>query len=516
MGDLYEGKCRPAKSGADNAPTIVFVHGLSGSPQKTWKSMLKYFCEDQDFDNHNIDCFEFPTKILQLPFLAKPPGLRSMAEGLKTFLEEKHGKSDSVLVIAHSLGGLIVRQLVISRIRDNRPCGLDRLALIAVPINGSMLANVCSKVSRWNPQLKELGKDVEALMEQNLAWAQLKVEDNLSVKYLLGGIDRVVPHMEMFPLIDSEKRAVLINSDHRSIVVPDSKDDLRFLSLKSFLLDHDSDSNERTCLPTPNNTEKQPDPLFEVYTARDEPYYINRQIDVHISQILGSGHVWLTGDSGMGKTAAIRRALCQNGCLINQISLASHESSTAKSLFRAMSNELASAAGVTDLLPIDADLYTCFEYLRRVLRSFPKDISIANVIEEMPLEIDELCEFADTIAKLIEFLVGDGHLHERVQFALSSRLDLALNHPGISAKTRESIQILSIDDWSRNDIGKLVQMLTGIIKPALSNEEQELIIDKSGGSPRFVKNLYRKWRNGIGENKDLETLLTEVCEEQVR
>jgi pimeloyl-ACP methyl ester carboxylesterase len=514
----------------DTAPAIIFIHGLGGSPKATWGKMLDCLSGDADFREWAFDCFHFPTCMFRLPLLGPPPpGLRAISEGLKTFIEEQHGSRTSIALVAHSLGGLVARQFVVSEMRAGKRLRIDKLALIAVPSNGSALASVGSLVAFRHRQLRRLSRDDEGLRGLNIDWEQLAVEENLEVRYVLGGCDQAVPHDSALPFFGRDNK-MLINASHRSIVQPDGKDDIRYQTIRHFVLDGGAKAVPRFFVPiaapievigsTIQSTlllpERPADPLFEAYTPRDEPFYIERAFDNILQQNLGFGHIWLTGESGVGKSASLRRAVYRNGWHLNHLSLAGYEVATPLRLFRALCIELASMAGVEDLPSQDREAGELFLFLRHVLRAFPTDLILANVVEEMPLGRGDLAGFAELLAKFLATLAGDPGLYRRVQFALSSLQSIDHACTPMSPKTLEQIQFLPAERWSVHDAHRLVELLSSTLKSDLSSETQEKIAMSAAGSPRFIKQIFRHWRNGTSGGQSVDQLIGRVLGEQVR
>ena len=521
---------RPARHASGAGPAVIFVHGLGGASKKTWERMFQCFADDDAFSDWTLDCFDFPTVMFRLPLMPPLPGLRGIAEGLKTFIEERHGSRSSIALVAHSLGGLVARQFIVSELRAGNHHGISKLALIAVPSNGSSLASVGSLVSFRHRQLRRLARDDEALNGLNIDWEQLSVEENLDVRYVLGGRDRAVPHDSAVPFFGRQNKSMLISADHASIIQPKDIEDIRYKTIRRFIKDgsissgasHDQIPAHRqsnpTQIPLPSSQVwvRTADPLFDVYTPLDEPFYVARSFDNILLQALGSGNVWLVGNSGVGKSAALRRVVYQNGWHLNHISLAAYEISTATQLFRAMCIELGAIAHIDDVPAINQPLSEMFAFLKRVLREFSPDLIITNVIEEMPVDCDVLADFAELIVKFLGTIIGEIDLNLRVQFALSSLLDLTKGSKPISEKARERIHLIPLEAWSYQDLARLVVVLGSTLGYELSPESQRKVVAAASGSPRFVKQIFRLWRAGMGEENSLDELIERVRSEQVR
>jgi len=104
--------------------------------------MSKCVSEDDDFTNVEMDYYTYPTRLIRFPFTPPLPGLRDLADGFRTFLEERHRSKKNVLIVAHSLGGVIARQTIVSAFRSGQLNNITKLALLAAPSTGSQLANV--------------------------------------------------------------------------------------------------------------------------------------------------------------------------------------------------------------------------------------------------------------------------------------------------------------------------------------------------------------------------------------
>lgn len=502
---------RHAHKNSERAPAIIFVHGLSGSAMKTWGDMIRCFESDAHFADHVLDCYAFPTVLFRWPFAAPVPGLRGIAEGLRTYLEEQHGERDSITIVAHSLGGLVARQYVVTELRAGRKLRVNKLALVAVPNTGSTLANVGRLISLPHRQLKRLSQDDEALNSLNIDWEQQKVNEHLSVRYIVGGCDRAVPHDSAVLSTDRDNKSLIIDADHRSIVKPNDVNDIRYRTLRRFIKVDEAVEERLGDGDSPVIARRSADPLFDAYTQADAPFYVTRSIDRLIADALGTGHMWLIGPSGVGKTASLRHAVFQSGWRLHHINLAGYAVESSTGLFRALANELATTAKIERRLGAEVDFGECCAFLKDVLRLFPTDVTVAIVVEELPLSEGSLADFADLVGVFLENLSTDTSLYGRVLFAFSSIAKLEL----IKAKTREKLQVMNIGTWLTTETLQLVELLTAALRPELTVGEQRQIAMAANGSPRFVKHLFRMWRNDTAGERDLSSLLSLISKELV-
>jgi hypothetical protein len=140
---------------------------------------------------------------------------------------------------------------------------------------------------------------------------------------------------------------------------------------------------------------------------------------------------------------------------------------------------------------------------------------MANIIEEMPIEESELANAANRLATFLDHVDTDGKLYGQVRFIFSSINPISASSGKLKSKTSEKIQFLPVETWSNFDISRLVQLLSPTINFALSPEEMNYIATRSNGSPRFVKMVFRHWRNGTSEGASIETLCSRVGKELV-
>ncbi|KQZ49146.1 hypothetical protein ASD63_31475 [Ensifer sp. Root558] len=475
--------------------------------------MSKCIAADSDFAHIEVDYYTYPTRLIRWPFTPQLPGLRDLADGFRTFLEERHRTKENILIVAHSLGGLIARHMIISALRRGHLKNIKKIALVASPSTGSQLANVGSVVSFAHRQLKQLCRDAQGLAAINIDWEQMKIEEAIQVKYILGGSDRVVPNESAAPYLGRDNKAVLINADHRSIVAPDDIDDIRYKTVKRFLLE-DTASEPTPPILTVPSVERPADPLFDVYTPKEDSYYLVRSFDNVLSNVLTSGHVWLSGESGIGKSAAARRAVYASGWKLFHINLSGHEIHSAQALVGAVSSEI---AAIADHAPISKDSTFAEQIVsvKKALIAARSDKIVAKIIEEMPIEEENLAASANLIAQFLEHIDADEHLNGQVRFIFSSRKPLSSTIGILDSKAREKLQFLPVESWTQIDIARLVHLLTPAIRPNLTPEEQQRISTASGGSPRFVKMMFRHWRNGTSNGGTIEDLCSRVSKELV-
>jgi len=140
---------------------IIFIHGIMGNAAQTfrnshaqqgWPEML---AADKTLGQ--------PVQVTSLAYESQPLSLsgniHEIATRLQTRLQDKgvFENNDKVIFVAHSMGGLVAKQMLLQLSRDN-PSAYEKVAgifFLATPAGGSDLADVMAWVS-VNPQFRDM------------------------------------------------------------------------------------------------------------------------------------------------------------------------------------------------------------------------------------------------------------------------------------------------------------------------------------------------------------------------
>jgi pimeloyl-ACP methyl ester carboxylesterase len=115
------------------------------------------------------------------PALESAPGVKDIAHALRGWLATSSATDyDDVICVAHSLGGVIVRQLLVELGRDRDPLlGKIRLVLAMAPaFGGSDVAKIFDEVGSKNPQFDDVRTDSPFLVDLNGRWDTVRKELN--------------------------------------------------------------------------------------------------------------------------------------------------------------------------------------------------------------------------------------------------------------------------------------------------------------------------------------------------
>ncbi|WP_459678223.1 esterase/lipase family protein [Acidisoma sp. 7E03] len=492
-----------------DAKAIVFVHGLGSTAEASWTKLIALCRTDPYFNAFSLDVFRYRTGLFRLlPFGRKMARIQELAGALATELEDRHGGCPDLTIVAHSLGGLIARRYILDQLRQRKRPLAKRLILYAVPNHGASIADVGSIFSWRHYHLRQLGFHSDLIEQINDDWSHLEAENALDVRYVIGAIDNIVSPQSARGQAAPANVSIIAMGDHSSIIQADSLQDIRYTVMKHFI----SGTRDQK-LAAPHISTLPGDPLFDIYRVEDEPFYIERSIDRNVTSIISHSNLWLTGTSGMGKTSAVRRGAILSGAQLIHLLLASYEDRSPASLLKAISVELADHCAF-DAPHVPTNSSDAISLVRASIRSSKGHEPLVILIEEIPITKDtDYLEFLDLIHNLMLVLGTTLHINRRVVFGFSSIRDPSSLITPPMAKLRETLQFVPVDLWSNRDILRLMEVVMRALHINLSADDKMRVVAEAGGSPRFVKSLFRRWRNGTASELPLEVLLAQTKSE---
>lgn len=224
--------------------------------------------------------------------------------------------------------------------------------------------------------------------------------------------------------------------------------------------------------------------LFNNYSPKNEPFYLERGQDTEFNESLKMNNIWIFGESGAGKTALINRNLIQ---------------SKIEYCFCDMSPVSISKAG--DVL--DEILCTIEEKfnierkteesntLKQITQILCKSGSNRVVIVIDELAVDDTVVLQDIANKFIQLVThfNNNYNHDEIKFVVST----ILNPQKIiqnKSKAGGYFHYVCCDSWDEYS-SQLFDLLCEALKLEL-NESKSLIIENSKKSPRILKTIIRK------------------------
>ncbi len=225
----------------------LFVHGLWGKPEKTWGRFPDLIRTDPDISNSwDPDFYGYPTPFFRIPFLTAAPNIQLLADGLGTELETKYPDHQTpIVLVCHSLGGLVARRYVADQFMRSGRCRVARLLLYGTPHDGSGLAKVAKHISWFQTQLRQLCRRSEFLNTLNKDWGALHLNEKFQTLCVVGGADDIVSEASAKGFWPPTCVRTVIDASHTGLVKPENTKDLRYLILKRFLMDDSPSSRDQ-------------------------------------------------------------------------------------------------------------------------------------------------------------------------------------------------------------------------------------------------------------------------------
>ncbi len=131
----------PPISKHESDTLIIFIHGWNGDNDKTWEDFPMYASGDPELSHTDVLLISYPTFMLR----------RNLnIDGVSTFLNKDLKKSGilnkykKTAIIAHSMGGLVARSIIITREEMREEKQIDFLVEIGTPHQGSDYATIAS------------------------------------------------------------------------------------------------------------------------------------------------------------------------------------------------------------------------------------------------------------------------------------------------------------------------------------------------------------------------------------
>lgn len=221
-----------------NNKLVIFIHGLIGS-DKTWgeENPLYDLLYSNEIikRNYDIATYEYYSEIkskntfidLLKGTTEKNLSIKQLAGIFRTKLMTEKDKYQQIVLIGHSMGGLIGKEHIIHGDHN-----IDLYISIATPHHGSTFA----KFLKGHEQAKNLEIDNEYLSNLNRLW--VSSENVPKSYYIYGEYDDFVPEESAIPKnISNRVNCIPVDKNHINIVKPVDAQDSMYKVLNKILCD---------------------------------------------------------------------------------------------------------------------------------------------------------------------------------------------------------------------------------------------------------------------------------------
>ncbi len=234
---------------------VIFIHGFIGG-EETWikdngsKPLINsVFRADTSFKKKiDVGLFLYHTKLLEffpkmvglVKLLAKSKNrknlpIESLSDLLSTHLKYRCSEYENIILIGHSMGGLVAKQFILNDIKQNSTSKVKLYMSLATPHSGSDLATYGKNIIS-NCQVKDLAPLSDKINDLNAEWVQCK---SLPQRFYAQGLsDDIVPKVSGVSLDRDKIEPIYSDDDHFSIIIPDNDDDVIVHALRKELGDY--------------------------------------------------------------------------------------------------------------------------------------------------------------------------------------------------------------------------------------------------------------------------------------
>lgn len=234
---------------------VIFIHGLEGDARKTWENELSppLFWPSwlqTDFDDVAIWTVGYEAAMTRWSLSKSAMAIQDRAANvLEIILANDQLKGAEIALIGHSMGGLIIKQMIrsaesMSRLRPDAADFLQsvrRVAFLATPHAGSghaSLMNILRFVVRPSEASEGLVRNSAALRELNLWYRDWVASSKIAHLILTETKGMKIVGLIVKP--DSSDpglltRPIPIDADHSTICKPNTKNSDVYIHVKKFL-----------------------------------------------------------------------------------------------------------------------------------------------------------------------------------------------------------------------------------------------------------------------------------------
>lgn len=235
---------------------VLFVHGFLGDEQ-SWNStdeisFPSLMLEDKQVADHfDIAHFTYFSKLsgtntsirnaiiairnlfpVTYEKASKNTSIGEIGSTLRTEIQFQLSDYDNIVVIAHSMGGLVAKSCILDEIKINNQSKVKMIVSLAVPHLGADLATIGNLISS-NNQIGDLGPLKDFIQSLHGDWG--KTNNTPQIKFFYGTSDSIVAKTSAAPHGTKETDIIAVDEDHTSISKPSGCHSTTFTAVKSII-----------------------------------------------------------------------------------------------------------------------------------------------------------------------------------------------------------------------------------------------------------------------------------------
>jgi pimeloyl-ACP methyl ester carboxylesterase len=222
----------------ENSYIAIFVHGFTGDYLKTWGKLPELLQADPSLYEYDFLFWGYPSRLFR-----KNEDVGTTGKHLKTEIDYLSKPYNKIVLIGHSMGGLVIRSYIVQALIDGKGKDLKHIAdvmLFGVPNEGDLKAQF---VPQWvNDQIADLGIASKFITEVRKYWIQRVTaaphNDDFYQKIptvaIAGYQDQFVSQQNVESFFHD---TAMTDGDHRSMVKPETTVHLTYRIIHHRLID---------------------------------------------------------------------------------------------------------------------------------------------------------------------------------------------------------------------------------------------------------------------------------------
>ncbi|MFY8274997.1 ABC-three component system protein [Pseudoalteromonas sp. SSDWG2] len=223
---------------------ILFIHGFTGDVEHTWRNdngstFPTLLSQNETIAaNFDIASYSYFTSLTNKLAAAKEKfrkfknflrgkthtkeknlDIKELSSNLSNHLRFTLSQYDNIYVIAHSMGGLVTKSMIIDELKSSGETKVKLFISLAVPHMGAEAASI-GRLFSSNLQVDNLRPVCDFIGWLNQEWINLSNKPR--TKYFRGSYDELVSKASAVAIDDQEKDIISVARDHTSIAKPES------------------------------------------------------------------------------------------------------------------------------------------------------------------------------------------------------------------------------------------------------------------------------------------------------
>jgi len=205
-----------------NRKLLVFIHGWNGDPKETWRNFPTLACRDPGISDVDVLVVDYPTYMAR-----RNVHLAELSDWLSKKLDILYQSRPyaKMAIVAHSMGGVIAREIIINRQLARRQASFGLVVSIASPHKGADIASLGDILNISKPLTEEIKPGSSFLATLQTHWEGL-IPRPSSHCYSSHG-DTVVSSDSALAYCDY-RTMYPYRWNHKELVKPDDRNDDRY------------------------------------------------------------------------------------------------------------------------------------------------------------------------------------------------------------------------------------------------------------------------------------------------